>query len=74
MLSLKKLNKASGKEQYHVEISNKFTALENLHVEVDINRVWETIWENIKIVVKKGVGYYELKKHEPWFNKRNAQN
>jgi hypothetical protein len=27
---LVKLNKVEGKEQYHVEISNKFTALENL--------------------------------------------
>jgi hypothetical protein len=36
MLSLKKLNKASSKEQYQVEISNKFIALENLHVEVEI--------------------------------------
>jgi hypothetical protein len=28
--SLKKLNEVQGKEQYHVEISNRFTALENL--------------------------------------------
>jgi hypothetical protein len=36
--SLKKLNEIEGKEQYHVEISNRFTALENLDTEVDINR------------------------------------
>jgi hypothetical protein len=34
---------------------------------VDINRAWETIRENIKISAKKIQGYYELKKHEPWF-------
>jgi hypothetical protein len=29
-LNLKKLNEILGKEQYHVEISNRFAALENL--------------------------------------------
>jgi hypothetical protein len=28
--NLKKLNEIEGKEQYHVEISNRFTAFENL--------------------------------------------
>jgi hypothetical protein len=41
--NLKKLNEAEGKEQYRVEISNRFAALENLDTEVDNNRVWETI-------------------------------
>jgi hypothetical protein len=30
----------------HVEISNRFAALENLDTEVDINKAWETIREN----------------------------
>jgi hypothetical protein len=42
-LNLKKLNQVEGKEQYHVEISNSFAALENIDTEVDINRAWETI-------------------------------
>jgi hypothetical protein len=33
--NLKKLNKVEGKEQYCVEISNRFTALENLDIEVN---------------------------------------
>jgi hypothetical protein len=66
--SLKKLNEVEGKEQYHVEISNRFTALENFDTEVDISRAWETIRENIKISVKKNLGYYELKTHKPRFN------
>jgi hypothetical protein len=43
--NLKTLNKVEGKEQYHVEISNRFAALEDLDAEVDItsNRAWETI-------------------------------
>jgi hypothetical protein len=36
--NLKKLNEVEGKEQYRVEISNRFVALENVHDEVDINR------------------------------------
>jgi hypothetical protein len=36
--NLKKLNEVEGKEQYRVEISNRFAALENLGTEVDVNR------------------------------------
>jgi hypothetical protein len=42
--------------------------LENSDTEVTINRAWETIRENIKTSVKESLGYYELKKHKPWFN------
>jgi hypothetical protein len=35
--SFKKLNTVEGKEQYRVEISNRFAALENLEPEVDIS-------------------------------------
>jgi hypothetical protein len=51
--NLKKLNEVEGKEQYHVEISNRFAC--------------ETI-KNIKISAKESLGYYELKKHKPWFD------
>jgi hypothetical protein len=42
--------------------------LENLGAEENINRAWETIGENIKISAIEGLGYYELKKHKPWFD------
>jgi hypothetical protein len=42
--------------------------LENLGFEVDINRAWETIRDNIKISTKGSLCYYELKKHKPWFD------
>jgi hypothetical protein len=46
--NLKKLNKVEVKnEEYWVEISNRLAA------EVDINRAWETITENIKISVRE---------------------
>jgi hypothetical protein len=34
---------------------------------VNIERAWESIRENIQISAKESVGYYELKKHKPWF-------
>jgi hypothetical protein len=42
--------------------------LENLDDDVDITRAWETIRENINISAKESLGYYEQKKHKPWFN------
>jgi hypothetical protein len=65
--NLKKLNEVEGKEQYRVEISNRFAALENLDTEVDVNKAWETR-ENIKISAKESIGYYELKEHTPWYS------
>jgi hypothetical protein len=47
----------------NVEISNRFATLEKLHTEVDVNKTWETIRDNIKISGKESLSYYELKKH-----------
>jgi RNAse (barnase) inhibitor barstar len=44
-----KLNDVEGKEQFHVEVSNRFAAFEDLAAEVEINSAWETITENINI-------------------------
>jgi hypothetical protein len=65
---LKRLNEVEGKEQYCVKISNRFSALESIDTEVDINRAWETVTENIKISAKDSLGYAELKTHKIWFN------
>jgi hypothetical protein len=65
--NLKKLNKVVGKKQYHVEISNSLTFLDNLDNEVDINRAWKTVRQTIKISAKKSLGYYKLMKHKPQF-------
>jgi hypothetical protein len=66
-LNLKELNETESKEQYRVEISNRFAALENLDDEVDINTAWESIRENIKISAKQ-ILVYELKKNKAWFD------
>jgi hypothetical protein len=63
--SLRKLNEVEGKEQFHVEVSNRFAALEDLDTEVEMNSAWETIRENIKISAKKSLRYFELKVHKP---------
>jgi hypothetical protein len=69
MLNLKKLSEIEGKEQYRVEVSSRFAALEDLDAVVKINSAWEMTKENINISVKESLGDFELKKHKPWFNK-----
>jgi hypothetical protein len=66
--NLKELNEVEGKEKYRVEVSNRFAALEDLDAEVEINTIWETIRENIKISAIESLGYYEPKQHKPWFD------
>jgi hypothetical protein len=59
-------------EQYGVEILNRFTALENLDTEVDINRDWENIRENIKIPAKKSLTM-ETQNYYITGNKQNSR-
>jgi hypothetical protein len=56
---VRKLNDAEVKEQYHVKITDRFAALENFDHNVDINRAWENIRENIEISAKQSLGHYE---------------
>jgi hypothetical protein len=66
--NLKKLNEVEGKEKYHVEVSKRLAALEDLDAEVVINSARETTRKNIKRSGEGSLGYYKLKKHKPWFN------
>jgi hypothetical protein len=36
---------------------------------MEINRDWETIRKTISVLAKESLDFYELKKHEPWFDK-----
>jgi hypothetical protein len=54
--NLKTLNDVEGKEQFCVEVSNRFAALEDLDTEVEINSARETIKENINISAKVSLG------------------
>jgi hypothetical protein len=66
--NLKNLTEVEGKERYRVEVSNRFSALENLDTEVDVNEAWEAIRENVKISARESLGYCEVKGNKPWFD------
>jgi hypothetical protein len=66
--NLKKLDEVEGKEQFRVEISNRFAALEDLDAEVEINSAWETIRVTTEISAKDSLGYVQLKKYKPCFD------
>jgi hypothetical protein len=63
--NLNKLNKGKVKQQYQVTIKNRFSALENLKDNGDINRAWDTITENIKHSAKESIGHCEARCHKP---------
>jgi hypothetical protein len=50
---VKKLNTVESKVKYHVKVSDRFAALEDLDAEVEISTVWETLRGNIKISGKR---------------------
>jgi hypothetical protein len=62
--NLKKLNKVEGK----VKISNRFAVLKNSDADLNINRTYETVRENIKMLDKVSLGYYGFKQHKPWID------
>jgi predicted metallo-beta-lactamase superfamily hydrolase len=70
---LKKLYDAEVKKQCQVEITNRFVALENFDDNVDMNRAWENIRENIKTSAKESLGHYELQEHSPWFDDKYSK-
>jgi len=66
--NLRKLNELEVRQQYQIEFTNRFAALEDLSDGEDINRAWENIKENIKTSAKESLGLHELKQHKPWFD------
>ena len=65
---LRKLKDLEVRKQYQMEITNRFVALENVSEDEDINRVWESIKENIKTSATESLGMHEMKQHKPWFD------
>ena len=63
---MRKLNESEVKEQYQIEITNRFAALEN--VNEDVNRTWENIKENIETSAEESLGLHELKQNKPWYD------
>jgi hypothetical protein len=70
---LRKLNDAEVKEHYQVKITNRFVTLKNFDDNVDMNRAWENIRENIKTSAKESLGHYELQQHKPWNDELNLK-
>jgi len=63
--NLRKLNEPEVGEQYQIENTKRFAALENLRDDEDVDKTWENIKENIKISAKENLGLYELKQSKP---------
>jgi hypothetical protein len=66
-LSLKKLNEINDKSSI---VLRSQICLQPWKVEEDINN---TISEIIKMSAKESVGYYEFKKHKPWFDEGHSK-
>jgi len=65
---VRKLNKPELREQYQIEITNRFAALENANDDEDVNRAYENIKDNIQTSAKESLGIHELKQNKPWFD------
>ena len=66
--NLRKLNEPEVREQYQIEITNMFAALENLSDDEDVDRTWENITEDIKTPAERSLGLHELKQNKHWFD------
>jgi len=63
--NLRKINEPEVREQYQIEITKRFAALENLSDDEDVERAWENIKENIRTSAKESLGLHELKQNKP---------
>jgi len=56
--NLRKLNETEVRQQYQIEITNRFAALENSNDGEYVNRTWENIKENIQTSAKESLGLH----------------
>jgi hypothetical protein len=69
IFELRMLDVIEVKEKYHIEISKRFEALENLDKNLDILRLLQkSIRESMKISAKENQGYSWLNCNKQWFN------
>ena len=57
---MRKLNEPEVREEYQIEITNRFAALENLNDDEGVNRTWENIKENIQTNRREGDHWGDL--------------
>jgi hypothetical protein len=77
---LEKFSDVEVKEQYQVNVSNRYTASKILDDDGDDDddddddvynsRTWESIRKNMKSSPTQSLGYCELKQHKPWFKEQ----
>ena len=65
---MRNFNEPEVREQFQIEITNRFAALENVNDNKDVNRTWENIKENIQTSAKESLGLHELNQNKPWFD------
>ena len=65
---LRKLNEPEVREHYQIEITNRFTALENLNDDEEVNGTWENIKEKIQTSAEESPSPHELNQNKPWFD------
>ena len=65
---MRKPNGPEVREQYQIEITNRFAASENVNDDEDVNRTRENIKENIQTSAKESLGLLELKQYKSWFD------
>jgi len=66
--NLRKLKEPEVREQYQIEITNRFAALENANDDEDVHRAWENIKENMQTSAEESLGLHELNQNKPWFD------
>ena len=57
--NLSKLNEPEVRDQYQIEITNRFAALEKVNDD-DVNRTWENIQEIFQTSAKESLGLHKL--------------
>jgi len=62
--NLREINEPEVREQYQIEITNSFAALEDLNDDQDVNRTWENIKDYIQTSAKESLGLHELKQNK----------
>jgi len=65
---LRKLNESEVREEYQIDITNRFASLENANVDEDVNRTWENIKENMQTPAKESLVLHGLNQNKPWFD------
>jgi hypothetical protein len=63
-LNLRQLNELKVRKQYHINITKRSAAWENLSDSEDIQRDWENIKDHFKISAKGSLHPSELKQHK----------